>query len=422
MFIKIKSKFQSREKKTLLSNFFSLFVLQGANFILPLISLPYLVRVLGIEKFGLVMFAQAFIMYFIIIVDYGFNLSATRDISINREDSEKVSLIFTTVMLIKIVLISFSLLLLSLIVFSFEKFGVNWELYYLTFGMVIGQALFPIWFFQGVERMKYITILNIIAKLIFTILIFVFIKTPQDYLYVPILNSLGFIVVGLLSLYIIFSQFKMKITMPTFDYTKKTFVESSSLFVSNISVTLYTASNTFILGLFTNNATVGIYASIEKLVLAIKNLYAPLYQALFPWLSKKSTTEAKEKVLKMILPLAFFSSFVTLILYIFAKDLLTLIFDQVEVTEHYVVFQIMAFISIFASLNMLFNMLYLTAIKAYRERMIIMIFSGVFNVLVVTLLTYKYSLYGTAIGITLTEFILLMFGVYYFKTWNSVNA
>jgi len=415
MFIKIKSKFQSREKKTLLSNFFSLFVLQGANFILPLISLPYLVRVLGIEKFGLVMFAQAFIIYFIVIVDYGFNLSATRDISIHRKDREKLSLIFSTVMLIKIILIFFSLLLLSFIVFSFEKFEVNWELYYLTFGMVIGQALFPIWFFQGVEKMKYIAILNIIAKLIFTILIFFVIQSPKDYLYVPLLNSLGFIVVGLLSLYIIFSKFQMKIIIPTFSYIKKTFVGSSSLFVSNVSVTLYTASNTFILGLFTNNATVGIYASIEKLVLAVKNLYTPLYQALFPWLSKKSITEAKVKILKLVVPITFFSSFVTLIVYIFAKDLLTLIFNQVEITEYYVVFQIMAFISIFSSLNMLFNMLYLTAIKAYKERMIIMISTGIFNICIVFILTKYYSLYGTAMAIILTEILLLIFGIYFFN-------
>ena len=410
MLLKINS-----EYKRLLSNFFSLTVLQGANFILPLISLPYLVRTLEIENFGLVMFAQAFIMYFIIIVDYGFNFSATREISIHREDKEKVSLIFSTVMLIKVVLIVLSFILLSIVVFSFEKFKINWELYYLTFGMVVGQALFPIWFFQGIERMKYITILNITAKLIFTISIFIVINNKEDYLFVPILNSLGYIIAGLISLYIIFKDFKVKIIRPNFEYAKKTFMESSNLFISNLSVTLYTASNTFILGLFTNNAIVGIYASIEKLVLAIKNLYVPLYQALFPWLSKKSHTEIKSKIKKMILPIFVFSTLVSLLLYIYAKDLLVLVFNQAEVTGHYIVFQIMALISIFASLNMLFNMLYLTSIKAYRERMIIMISSGIFNIFIVLTLTYNYSLYGTAVGITMTEFVLLLFGFYYFS-------
>jgi len=413
MLSKIKEKIKGKE--VLISNFLSLSVLQGANFILPLISLPYLVRTLEIENFGLVMFAQAFIMYFVIIVDYGFNFSATREISIHREDKKKVSLIFSTVMLIKIILIVFSFLLLSLIVFSFEKFKINWEIYYLTFGMLIGQALFPVWFFQGIEKMKYITILNIIAKLIFTIFIFIVISTKEDYLYVPILNSLGYIIAGVISLYIIFKKFDMQIVIPSFKYLKLTFLESSNLFISNISVTLYTASNTFILGLLTNNSIVGIYASIEKLVIAIKNLYVPLYQALFPWLSKQNNTNIKRKVKKMIFPIFIFSSIVTLVLYTFAQGLLEFIFNQIEVTNHYILFQIMSLISVLAALNMLLNMLYLNAIKAYRERMIIMISSGIFNIIVVTLLTYHYSLYGTAIGITLTELLLLLFGIYFYR-------
>lgn len=410
-----KIKLRIEGKENLISNFFSLSILQGANFILPLISLPYLVRTLEVEKFGLVMFAQAVILYFIIIVDYGFNFSATREISIHREDKEKISLIFSTVMLIKIVLLIVSFLSLTLIVFSFEKFKVDWEIYYLTFGMVIGQALFPIWFFQGIEKMRYITILNITAKLIFTISIFIFIHNKEDYIIVPLLNSLGYIIAGLISLYIIFKNFNVKIIIPNFEYTKVIFKDSSSLFISNLSITLYTVSNTIILGLFTNNSIVGIYASIEKLILAIKNLYVPLYQALFPWLSKKSYIEIKRTIKKMIVPIFIFSTLISFILYIYAKDLLVLVFNQPEVTKYYILFQIMALISIFSSLNMLFNMLYLTSIKAYKERMIIMILSGIFNISIVTGLTYNYSLYGTAIGATMTEFILLLFGIGYFR-------
>ena len=415
MLAKLKNKFQSEDHKRLLSNFLSLSVLQGANFILPLISLPYLVRILGTEAFGLVMFAQAVIMYFIILTDYGFNLSSTREISIHRDNEVKIAEIFSTVMFIKLILLMVSFILLTIIIFSFEKFRTDWYIYYLTFGMVIGQVLFPVWFFQGIEKMKYITILNIIAKLIFTVAIFIFIQSAEDYYYVPILNSLGFIIAGLLSLWIVFHDFKMRLVMPNYKNMKYMFLESSNLFVSNLSVTMYTASNTLILGLFTDNNTVGIYASIEKLVLAIKNLYVPLYQALFPWLSKKEKKDIAPIIKKIIPYITLVGIFFTVLLIVYAKEILTLVYNRPEITEYSIVFQILALISIFASLNMLFNMLYLTSVKAYKERLMIMLRSGFFNIITVIVLTYYFSIYGTAIAITLTELLLLLFGIYYFK-------
>ncbi len=282
----LKGGFNTEDKKRLLSNFFSLSVLQGANYILPLITLPYLVRVLGPEKFGLIMFAQAFIQYFVILTDYGFNLSATREISIHRDNKEKISEIFSSVMFIKFVLFILALLIMTVIVFSFEKFKKEWLIYYLTFGMVLGQTLFPVWFFQGMERMKYITFLNITAKLIFTVSIFIFIHQVSDYIYVPLINSLGFLVAGVLGIFLIFNNFKLYFI---FDIQKsfELFKNSFSIFIGIFANNIVYFSLPFLIGLFSNNIMVGYFSAADKLIKAILGMVYPIAQTIYPFYSKK---------------------------------------------------------------------------------------------------------------------------------------
>lgn len=274
------------DKRKLLENFFSLSVLQGVTYILPLITVPYLVRVLGAERFGLIAFSQALIQYFMILTDYGFNLSATREVSLHRTDRVKLSEIFNSVMMVRFVLMAVSLAVLAAVVFSFGKFRQEWLLYFLTFGMVFGSVLFPIWFFQGVEEMRYITILNIVAKTLFTVAIFVFIRKSSDYIYVPLFNSLGFITAGALSLWIIFRRFQMPFFVPSRSAAVAAFKDSTPFFLSRVSVSLYTSSNAFVLGLFTTNQIVGYYAAAEKIYNALQYLYQPINSVLYPYMSK----------------------------------------------------------------------------------------------------------------------------------------
>ncbi|GAB6034746.1 flippase [Galenea microaerophila] len=288
MFNKIKYKLTgTEEKKRLVSNVFSLGMLQGANYILPLLTVPYLVRVLGPEYFGLLAFATATNAYFILITDYGFNLSATRQISIHRDDKDKVNEIFSSVMMIKTALLVVSFGIMALLVFSLEKFSQHWEVYFITFGTVIGQVLFPIWLFQGMERMKYITYLNIGAKAFFTVCIFIFVHGKADYLLVPLLTSMGFIVAGICSLYLVKQKFNVHFIWQPKAMLKFQLAEGWHVFLSSMAISLYTISTTFILGLFTNNTVVGYFAAADKIVQAVKGLYAPVSQAIYPLIGKK---------------------------------------------------------------------------------------------------------------------------------------
>lgn len=408
------------EKKVVAGNYLSLLVLQIANYLLPLIILPFLVRKLGTEKFGLIMFAQSLVLFLTVFVDFGFKLSGTREVSLVKDDKDKLSEIFSAIMLIKVGLIFSAFIILLAVVNIFTRFRIDSEVYYLSFGVVIGQALFPVWFFQGIEKMKFITIINISAKVIFTLLVFIFVKGESNYILVPIFNSLGFIIAGVFGLWFSFKYIKFK--KPTLSTIKRYLSESYSLFISNFAISLYTASNVFILGLFAGNAIAGVYASMEKLVIAIKNIYMPLYQALYPWLSKQPDQKKRDIVKKIRTKIFIVSLLVTVFILLFGETIISVIYNNKLISNYFNIFKILSFISIFSALNMLYNALYFPSIKKYTLRMNILISGGVFNFGLSLLLVYYFGIYGTAFSVVSTELFLLILGTIYFnKSIKSIK-
>jgi len=328
MLLNLKNRVKSKDNKVLLSNFFSLSALQMATYLFPLITFPYLVHILGIELFGLLAIATATVAYFQILVDYGFDLSATKEVSIHREDREKIIEIFSSVLIIKFALMVISFILLSILIFSVEKFTENWEVYYFTFGLVIGQTLFPIWFFQGMEKMKYITILTIISKFIFTISIFIFVKESSDYKVVPLLYAIGSIVSGFIALYIIKRDFNITIKWQKIDVLKKYLYDGWYIFVQRFYVNLYTTTNIVILGILTNDTIVGFYAIAKRIIDIFGQLFKIVSNVYYPYFSKKFAFEPKRS-LQNLSKLSFFmlllSSFLMLMIFIFDKSIVVLI-------------------------------------------------------------------------------------------------
>ena len=326
-------------KKRLLSNFFSLSALQIFSYILPLITLPYLVRILGVEKFGLISFAQAFMSFFIIFVDYGFNLSATKDISFYRENKNKLVEIYSSVISIKVILTIISFFILLIVIFVFDKFMIDYQIYCFSFFIVIGQALFPVWYFQGIENMKYITILNIVFKTIFTIFIFIFIKKEDDYLLVPIINGIGFILPAIFANIIINAKFKTRFSLQKISTMLQYFKDSFQFFLSRAAYSTYTYFGIFILGIFTNNTIVGYYSIAYKMYDAFKSIYQQGINTIYPYMVKYKNISFFNK--------CFFASviinfFMVVILILFSKDIIYLIFkiDNASLVQVFIIFML----------------------------------------------------------------------------------
>lgn len=402
---------KTSDGRRLFENFMSLSILQVANYILPLVTFPYLVRVLGPEKYGLIAFAQAFIGYFVILIDYGFNLSATREVSIYRGDREKISEIFSSVTIIKFALMILSFVIFIILVFSFDKFRNDWRLYFLTFGSILGNVLFPVWLFQGMERMKYITFLNLLSKIIFTGAIFIFIRKSSDYLYVPGINLLGALISGILALWIIFKNFKIKFILPSLEGIKHQLKEGWYIFISTVAISLYTVSNTFILGLFTNNTIVGYYSAGERIVKAVLGLLGPVSQTIYPYISKVAN-ESREKginfiryISKIIGSLGFIMS---LFLFIFANFIVNLLLGNSYI-ESVKVLRILSLLPFIVGLSNVFGiqtMLTLNYKKAFSN---ILISAGILNTILVLLLCPSLKHIGSSLSFLITELFVTSF-------------
>ena len=388
------------DKKRLFSNFASLSVMQTLSFILPLLTMPYLVRILGLEKYGLVIFGQAFAVFFNILVDFGFNLSATREVSIYREDEEILTQIFSSVMTLKFLLIIASFLLLFPIIFAFEKLSNDWQLYYLSFLAVIGKAMFPVWYFQGIEKMKYITIVNAASKLVFTAAILVFIRHESDYLLVPLLNSFGLLFGGIYSLWIIKEKFLQKFEIQKSTTLLKYFKDSSQFFLSRISSVGYSNLNVFMAGVLLNPVSVGYYYIADRVVNVSLSLFDPLIQTIYPYLSQKFNYRFLRKLVSYSISV---SLLIAMGLY-FSSDLVSLIL----IGEQSFVFQnLLSSMLPIIPISILYVMLGapLLLARGYKKEFNLSITYGFILHLIVLGLLYLYYSSSFAQG----EYILLYF-------------
>lgn len=419
---KIKNKLGKEENKRLFSNFISLIILRGVNYILPLITLPYLVRVLGVEYFGLVAFATAFIMYFQIITDYGFNLTATRKIAIHHDNYKKVTEIFSSVMTIKILLMLFSFLFMTVIIMSFEKFFKDAEIYFLTFGMVIGQTLFPVWFFQGMEKMKYITYLNIASKSIFTIAIFIFVREQSDYYLVPILNSLGFISAGIWSLYVIKKKFNIKFEVQNLQTIKFYLLDGWHVFLSNLAISLYTVSTTFILGVFTNNTVVGYFAAADKIIQAFQGILTPISQAMYPYISKKVKKSQDEGLIfiRKITKYIALSTFLLSLLILFFASYFVHLLLGIQYERSIVLLEIMSFMPFMIGLSNIFGIQTMLSFNRKKAFSYILIIGSILSIILSLVLVPLFKDVGSAITVMVVE-TFITFSMFIYLQRNGLK-
>lgn len=404
----------------LIKNFSFLFLVNVANFILPLLTFPYLVRVLGIEKFGLLSFATSIITYFLIITDYGFNLTATREVSVNRNNRDKINEIYSSVMILKILIMIIGFVIFLPLIFIIPRFNSYWYIFIFSYGTVLGQVLYPIWLFQGLEDMRLVSILNIFSKCLFTAAIFLFINGEKDFYLVPVFSSLGFILIGLISIIVIKVKYKVSFLFQSKLVLYKYLKEGWPLFLSNISVSFYTTATISFLGFYTNNATVGYYSVADKIITAIRGIMSPISQVLFPYLCNIVKSDP-QKIFEINRKLVLFGGcimlIISIILFYFADEIVYLIFGKNDLASILIlkIFAIIPFITFLHTVFALFTMIVFGKNKEYSK---IIISAAILNIVFCLILIPIFGYIGAAIAVVIIEIYLLIRYIYFTQNNN----
>lgn len=391
---------KSKDGKVLASNFGYLILLQVAGYIFPLITIPYLARVIGVEGFGKIAFATAVVVWFQTVSDWGFNYTATRDIARNRDNPEKVSEIFSNVLWARIVLMLLSFMLLMIAITTIPYFKQNQTILLVTFLLVPGHILFPDWFFQAMERMKFITVFNLASKALFTALVFIFIKEKTDFILQPLFITLGYAFSGLFSMYIVVVKWKVKILHPKPTTIYSTIKNSTDVFINNIMPNLYNSFSVILLGFYGGSVSTGLLDAGSKFIGIVQQFIIIISRVFFPFLSRRS--DKHNTFMKISLTVSILSS---IVLFALAPIIIKIFFTE-EFYQAIPILQIMSISIIFLSLSNIYGTNYMI-IKGYEKNLRNITFvSSILGFVLAFPMIYFYDFIGAAVTITLVRALL----------------
>ncbi len=275
---------------------------QGLNYIVPIILWPYLMYVLGAEGWGNFTFGLSVAQWLILIVDFGFNLTATKRISLARGNQEEVNKIFTATLCAKLLLLAVSGLFLTGIVLV-PRFAIYRRVTCVFFLMVAGSCCQFVWLYQGLGQIWRVSGINAVCKLLILPLVFVLVKSDADVVLAALLQSASFVACGVWVVISIRVHGYARLCRVAWDDIREALRDGLPVFMSSAATSVYTALFVVILAWFALPDEVGRYTAAEKLMRSgILLLWSPLVQAFFPRVSRlsKEDRESAERLIKRL--------------------------------------------------------------------------------------------------------------------------
>jgi O-antigen/teichoic acid export membrane protein len=389
-----------KKTRKITENALALGAVQIMGLILPFLALPYLARTLGPEQMGHMAFALAAAQAISILVDYGFNFSGTKAISINRDDNQKIANLWATITTIKIA----SALILGFAgwfvtaAFQSESQALLLACSYTT---LIGTTLFPQWLFQGLEKLKIVSTIQVFSRIIAFALIFILIKEPGDVYLATALQGGGLMIGSAICIPLIIKIFKgTKLISPKKEDIVTQLKSGWHVFLSTAAINAYTTCNTFFLGLMVSPANLAQFHIAEKLIRAAQALYSPISNAIYPHISKMATENPAEalkfnrKLTTILTPLALIGSAVIF----FISDILVSTMFGSEYKEAAKILKILCPLPTLIILSNILGIQTMLPFGMEKEFSKILLSSAILNFAIFFPLVYFYDVKGAAIA------------------------
>lgn len=282
-------------------NAVALYAVQITGYIVPLITLPFLARVLGPEEYGRVSFAQSFALWMSLIIEYGFNLSATRDVAQHRGEKETLARLAAGVAGAKGVL-AIVALVAAVVALGFVPAFREAPVYLVAAWLLaVANGMTPFWYFQGIERMAGTATINVAFRLLGVIALVVGIRGPSDGWKVLLIYAATAFFAHGVNYYLLYRDVELRFPGPK--EIAQGLRDGFGVFTMQLPGSLLSVANTFVLGLIAGPIVVAHYSGADRLVRPVLGLIWPLTQALFPHISSTLRREpelARQTVLKSL--------------------------------------------------------------------------------------------------------------------------
>ena len=401
-------------KKSISKNYIYNLSYQILTLIIPLITTPYLSRVLGAEAIGIYSYTLSIATYFILFGTLGIGLYGQREIAYVQDNKEKRSIAFWEIILLKIILMTIST---AIFWFTYAS-GGEYKIYFRCLVIeLISNCIDISWFFQGLEEFKKTVVRNTFVKLIFTISLFIFVKSSND-LYIYIILITGANLLGNVSLWLYLPKYLQKIKINELNilkHLKPTFL----LFIPQVAVQVYTVLDRTMIGeIISDKSEVGFYEQAQKIVKILLTVVTSLGTVMVPRMANtfaKGDTEQLKKYMYRSFKFVYTLAFPIMVgLFLVAGEFVPIFFGE-GYSKVVILINVILPIVLFIGISNIIGTQYLLPTKRQKEFNISVIVGALFNFVLNIFFIKKFASIGASITTCIAEFIVTMIQIYFVR-------